>query len=385
MSWRLSWLPFAGLLVILPYPGTVAARLLLLLLTFICSLIWYFRASPSAWAPLPCKPAFAFWWLVGLISLTYAADPGYSFGELKNEFGYTLLALFAFFLIGQRCATATFALRAAALGMGILCGWATLTWLGEGYAWNRLGRHGDAGVVSTYVVTVLPVLLCIAVGDPLVHWRRAAGVIAVLALFIAAITEQRAAWIAIALELAIAAALLARGGRIRLSHAQVVVTMAVLLSLGVIAILSYSFLRHGNAEALPRDARMDFWPSVLAVISAHPFAGAGFGRQSMKMAYPDLIPGYNRELWHAHNFVLNYGLSMGLPGIAALLALFAAWGRFFWRHAAQPAGIAGCMLLAGVFLRNQFNDFFQRDMSLLFWALCGLFAGMLLARAEVSR
>jgi hypothetical protein len=47
--------------------------------------------------------------------------------------------------------------------------------------------------------------------------------------------------------------------------------------------------------------------------------------------------------------------------------------------------MAGCALLAGVFLRNQFNDFFQRDMSLLFWALCGLFAGMLLAREEAGR
>ncbi len=385
MSWRWSWLPFAGLLIILPYPGTVAARLLLLLATFICALVWYVRATPSAWAPLPCKPALAFWWLVGLFSLTYAVDPGYSFGELKNELGYTLLALFAFFVIGQRHDTATFALRAIALGAAILCGWATLTWLGGGYAWNRMGRHGDAGVVSTYIVTVLPALLCIAFADPLPFWRRAAWLIAALALFIAAITEQRAAWIAIALELAVSAGLLAHGRRIRLSRGQVVATTVALLSLGIIAILSYSFLRHGNAQALPRDARLDFWPSVLAMIAAHPLTGAGFGRQSMKIAYPGLIPGYNRELWHAHNFVLNYGLSLGLPGIAVLVALFGAWGHFFWRHAARPAGMAGCALLAGVFLRNQFNDFFQRDMSLLFWALCGLFAGMLVARAEAAR
>jgi O-antigen ligase len=247
-----------------------------------------------------------------------------------------------------------------------------------------MGLHGDAGVVSTYVVTVLPALFWIAVEDPNCSWRRVGWLLIALVLFIAAITEQRAAWLALAVQIAVIAALLARAGRIPLSRRQVVVAGSLVLVTAVGAILSYSFYRHGNAGALPADSRMAFWPSVLTMIGTHPLAGAGFGRQSMKIAYPQLIPGYNPELWHAHNLVLNYGLALGLPGVVALLALFAAWGRFFWRCAGTAAGIAGCALVAGVLVRNQFNDFFQRDMSLLFWALCGLFAGMCLARREES-
>ncbi len=383
MSLRLSWLPFALLLIVLPYPGTVAARLLLLLLAFAVATIWYSRTEHAARAALPCKPALAFWWAVGLASLAYAADPGYSLGELKNEFGYTLLALFAFFVIGQRRDAAVFGMRAMAVGVAILCGWATLTWA-ENFGWNRMGRHGDAGVVSTYLVTVLPALFWIAVEDPNSAWRRIGWLLIALALFIAAITDQRAAWLALAVEFAILVALMARAGRIPLSRRQVAAAAMLLLLVAAGVIIRHSLNRYGQSGVLPSDSRMAFWPSVLAMIGTHPLAGAGFGRQSMKIAYPQLIPGYNPELWHAHNLVLNYGLALGLPGVVALLALFAAWGRFFWRCAGTAAGIAGCALVAGVLVRNQFNDFFQRDMSLLFWALCGLFAGMCLARREES-
>lgn len=378
---RLSWLPFAGLLIILPYPGTVAARMLLLLLGFLVAAWWYAKIGPERRPAKPCTPVLIAWWLVCLASLAYAADPGYSKGELKNELGYTMLALFSFFVLARDAARARFALRAAALGLGLLGGWASLTWL-RSFGWDRLGGHGDAGVVSTYVVTILPVLLLVALDDPLAAWRRAAWALLALALFIAAITDQRAAWLAIGLQAALGVAMLARAGRLPLTPRQIAVAAGVLLLAAAAAAVKHTMTRYGNAAALAGDTRMEFWPALLAHIADHPLAGAGFGRQAMKIAYPQMIPGTNPELWHAHNFLINYGLGMGVPGMVALLALFAAWGRFFWRHGASTVGVAGCMLLAGVFLRNQFNDFFQRDMSLLFWSLCGLFAGMLLARGE---
>ncbi len=384
MSWRWSWLPFAGLLIILPYPGTVAARLLLLLATFICALVWYFRATPSAWAPLPCKPALAFWWLVGVVSLTYAVDPGYSLGELKNEYGYTLLAVLAFFVIGQDYNRARFALRAAAVGAILLCGWVCATWL-DGFGWKYSAGHGGAGVVATYIVTVMPAIVLVVLGDDSRTWRRIGILAGGLAFCALVLTKQRAAWLALALEFAVLLVLLARTGRSSLSTGRVMLAIGVIGMTALVTVVVSSLDRMAPAGASGFDTRVEFWPSVIAQIGAHPLAGSGFGRQAMKMANPALIPGYNRELWHAHNFVLNYGLGMGVPGILALLVLFAAWGRFFGRHAASAVGIAGCMLLAGVFLRNQFNDFFQRDMSLLFWALCGLFAGMLVARAEAAR
>ena len=380
MSWRWSWLPFAGLLIILPYPGTVAARLLLLVLGFVIATTWYLKTAPTERVALPCKLPLVVWWVVGLASLTYALDPIYSVGELKNELGYTLLALFSFFVVGQQRDAALFAQRALGFGMAIMACWSISTWVVNDFLWLESGGHGGVGVVSTYVVTALPVLFWLALEDPHVAGRRAAQSLIACALLVAAISTQRAAWPALAAELAVVTILLARNGRISVSRRLAMGLVIAILVLLPMLVLLITLHRWGNVQNLSDNSRLLFWPSVLSTIADNPFMGVGFGRHAMKIAYPDLIPTYETQLWHAHNLFLNYGLALGLPGALALLALFAAWGRFFWRNAKTTAGIAGCALVVGVVARNQFNDFFVRDMSLLFWALCGLFAGMCLTR-----
>lgn len=87
-------------------------------------------------------------------------------------------------------------------------------------------------------------------------------------------------------------------------------------------------------------------------------------------------------LWHAHNVVLNYGLSMGVPGMLALLLLIAALLREYARfwQAEDPGlrmiGACGMVLVLGVFSRNMANDMFVRDAALLFWALNGMLLGL---------
>jgi uncharacterized membrane protein YjjP (DUF1212 family) len=39
------------------------------------------------------------------------------------------------------------------------------------------------------------------------------------------------------------------------------------------------------------------------------------------------------------------------------------------------AGICGVMLVVGVVARNLTNDFFQRDLALLFWSIAGMLLG----------
>jgi O-antigen ligase len=84
---------------------------------------------------------------------------------------------------------------------------------------------------------------------------------------------------------------------------------------------------------------------------------------------------------HPHNLVFNYGISAGVPGMVAVLALFAALAWRFWQLAfrgervARLTGLAGAAMVAGVLARNMANDFFVRDGALLFWALAGMLFG----------
>ncbi len=139
--------------------------------------------------------------------------------------------------------------------------------------------------------------------------------------------------------------------------------------------------------AMGNDSRPRVWEKVGEEILAHPLTGAGFGRAVMGKAYPGLFSAADRGVfWHPHNLVFTYGVSAGVPGMVAVLALFASLLGRFWQLAcrgerlARLVGLAGAAMVAGVLARNMTNDFFVRDGALLFWALAGTLFGFALRR-----
>ena len=72
-------LPFALFVVILPFPGTVGLRLLLLLLCF-GTAVWQWWRIPSVRAAIPGMASIGVWVAVCAGSLFYSVDPAYSAG-----------------------------------------------------------------------------------------------------------------------------------------------------------------------------------------------------------------------------------------------------------------------------------------------------------------
>jgi len=61
----------------------------------------------------------------------------------------------------------------------------------------------------------------------------------------------------------------------------------------------------------------------------------------MGKAYPALVPADESEVFsHPHNLVLTYGISAGVPGMVAVLALFASLARRFWQLASRGERLA---------------------------------------------
>lgn len=383
--WLLA--PFALLLVILPFPGTVAARLMFLLAAFLLAArLWWTQRSQEP--PLPGKAAIGLWAAVCVLSVAYAVDPAYSINEIKNEVGYTMMAFFAFFVVAGDSGRARKLLRALAIGLVVIGGWAAAAWFINGMRWDETGRYGGIGVFATYLVTIAPAIAWLALADTSLLWRRTAGILLLFIPLLAYATLQRAIWPALVAESLLFWYLLGRGGLRPRSKILSLGILVMVFLVGIVGLLASQ--RERSHPEIPEtsisaDSRVAFWPSVARTIIEHPLTGAGFGRLAMRKGHPELIPEQNRMLWHAHNVFLNYGIALGLPGMLALATLFGYWGLFFWRATTGSppcvslAGAAGMALLAGVIVRNQFNDFFVRDMSLLFWALTGLFARLALA------
>lgn len=378
-------LPFLLLLAVLPFPGTVALRLLCLAAAFAYTVYaWRRLAVPS----FPIKAALAVWALVVLASLSYSVDPAYSLGEIKNELGYSMMTFVAFFAMSSNEKKVKWMLLALAASALLLCAGALSAVFRSGY-WDHAGWHGGIAAYATYLAAAAPAVVLLGFFYTGVRLRYAAGLLLIIMLAAGFHSGQRIVWLVLLFQVCVALLFFRTSFKINTARLGLIIG---LLTLSVLTVLfyiqvnrfsNYEWYQPTVAEAKSDgDDRLYFWPKVSARILEQPMTGAGFGRGIMNKAYRDLIPKSNQELWHAHNVVLNYGLSMGVPGMLAIIFLFFALSRQYWQfcHASDRRlrllGACGIALVGGVFARNMVNDLFMRDGALLFWALNGIFLGL---------
>jgi O-antigen ligase len=400
-------LPFVILLLVLPFPGIVALQLTCLAAAFLLAATLWRRLAPPRF---PCKWAIALWAGVVIASLHLAVDPAYSRGEIRSEVGYGLMAFVAFFAWTRDEQRLRLSSLVVLAGFAVISSSALLGAYLRNGDWPSDAYYGGVGAVSNYLVTVGPVL-ALTVGllgrrhSSKWWWAIGGG----LFLAVTLLCAQRALWPAIGLQAALMCFWLWRVQAVSIGRLQLALTGTILLALiGGGIYVSDRYRTGGNPDsplAMAKDLRPRVWKKVGEEILAHPLTGAGFGHDVMGKAYPALLPAEDKEFWHPHNgsiltegkvfwhphnLVLTYGISAGVPGMVAVLALFAALAWRFWQLAlhgerlARLSGLTGVAMVAGVFARNMANDFFVRDGALLFWALAGMLFGYALRHRSTS-
>ncbi len=377
-------LPFVGLLFILPFPGTVALRLLCLAAAIIIAVkLWRRLDTPR----IPCKPVLLAWAGLALLSLSYAVDPAYSLGEIKNELGYTMTAFVAFFAMTHSRAKLRLWTLAVLSAVTVISVWALVIWAGRG-SWNDSAGHGGVGSFASLAVAAAP--LAVLAWQGLERRARfALAVVCVLALLAAIASQQRILWAVFGVQLAAGIGLLSYSRILRLKPFMLALVLTGSLAAAGAAVLTIHGQKVDESPVeyydLGNDFRLQQWVRIMDRIQEKPLSGAGFGREAMKKAYPDLVPTTvpMSLLWHPHNVFLTYGVAMGLPGILVLLLVFAALIATYARHLRAASvdermiAIAGIAIIIGIVVRNLTNDLFLRDGALMFWALNGALLGYL--------
>jgi O-antigen ligase len=390
MTHQLWVIPFCVFLFVLPYPGTVALRLVCLAAIFVIAVVGWRRIAPPS---LPMKSILVLWAMLASASLAYSVDLTYSIGEIKNELGYAMMTFVAFFVFCDDERKLKWLLFALAGGALILSSGALVTRILIG-AWDDARWFGGVAAYASYLATVVPALVLLGYVCRNIRMRYAVGVLIAVMAVTGFLCTQRIVWPVLFLQMFVA--ILFCRSALKLSPARLISIIAVVtvaLVAALMVVQGNRFKENVPSTQMSNDDRMMVWPKIAMRILEHPLTGAGFGRGVMKKAYVDLIPESNRELWHAHNVVLNYGLSMGIPGVLVVLLIFGALIRQylrFWKTSdprLKWIGACGVALVAGVFARNMVNDFFLRDGALLFWALNGSFlgAGLRLMGIDKSR
>jgi putative inorganic carbon (hco3(-)) transporter len=216
--------------------------------------------------------------------------------------------------------------------------------------------------------------------------RLTSLLVTLLLLFTLALTQSRGAYAAAAVSGLVWLAL--RWPRAAAVVAPLVVIAALvggsLLGWGVVA----DQLTAGDVTS-GLDGRIEIWSRALYAIQDFPFTGSGLGtfEQVVAILYP-LFMNPAGTVPHAHNLFLQTAVDLGLPGLAAYLAifgltfycLFAAYRDFRRREAGGLSGLcAGCIAaLAGMGVHGLIDAAVWGRIKLAFipWAVMGLAAAL---------
>ena len=380
---NIALLPGAAFLIALPFTHTVALRLTMLFVFAVIVVFQttYFKLSPHL------KYALIAWAGLAMLSLLWATDPAYSFNEIKNEIGYTLLTFFAFY-------RATQTQRAwRLLNLALILGFVAVSisgvfayWFATPY-WQKGGVHGGVGDYSTYLIMIMPLIFLWTLQNT--HWRSRTLLLLLLPLALLGgyLTLNRAFWPAFIAVLCVFWILfIFPNASITSSIKLSVVVLALIVIAGLLFTTSATVKSpvQGTraeilAETVQQDPRLQLWKFALTQIERRPLTGAGFGRAAAKSEFFEHFD--NADFWHAHNLVINYALQLGLGGILVLALVFGALVKEFWgmyrseNYHARLIGITGIALIAGTITKNITDDFFVRQHSLLFWAIVGMTMG----------
>jgi O-antigen ligase len=388
LSSRIAIAALAVVVLTLPFAHSVAIRNIALAVAVLCTI--------ASWRSLHMPRPPLLWFFIGAavlggLSLVWAGDPAYSRRELKTELLYPVVVfLLTFALVADRRALAWLGLAAAAAAVlsagGAFAAWSDYTWAQRAFLYNGLGFY------STWLIAVYPFALATCFASALdARWRYFALAVALLILAAGVATFNRSFPLVAALQTGLLVAyelLRARaGGQYRQLILAMVVATVLVGSVFAVHKERHSIGRTNAADigvSLQRDVRWGLWTYSAQHILEHPLRGAGFGRGTMRRdlneKFKDTPEG--GSLWHAHNVVLNWGLQMGLPGAALLLALFggACWklarAHRIAEESLRPYLFAAIVMVIGLFLKNQTDDFFVRQTALTFWIALGALLGV---------
>lgn len=403
---RVFWFALALYLVVLPIGGTIAIRYLafVALLAVTGAILLKARRIPE----LPFAPYWLAYFLVAMVSAFFAVDPHMSWSELRVE----VLYLIAIFVVGVtwgrylRDFTHVVMLIATINAILTFSAFQFVRMDMRFEEIRRIPAFAYAGMDGNWLLIVV-FLACWLAWHAWKEGRRILPLLLVLLvvfdIWAMMATQNRQNLVALGTGVA-TAAMAILWQRFSWQRAGL---FLIFLSL-VAALITSQMLRRGGAVVAPggtlptvtstadagsilvtsaaTDVRWDLWRYSLGKIVENPWLGGGIGRAVFDKLHSEYRPEI-KDLWHAHNMLLNKGIQMGIPGMLAFLMLWIALGVELLRHirarsASSALATAGLAVIAAIFMKNMSDDYFVRNVALVFWLMLGLLIGSLRSARE---
>jgi O-antigen ligase len=389
-------------LLVAPFRMSAGLRASMLVLAAIAVVIAYVRTGCARHLRVSSSPVVAatlIW--IAYVGIWVAFSPNWldSLQSWRGDVLTPVLAAWLFYVLTRTIAdTARFS-AVLLIGLVVL---AAMVALDPFQALNleHQPQYGTVGLVSTWFITLAPLVpLAWIAPEP---WRAAArglSGVAVIALLTGAwFSGNRMVWICFAVMLLLGAAIsffasqrfnVAAPRKNYFSLVAIAIVAFGISAAGFVASSIYRTEIHmgpneSPVEYMRHDNRKPIWREAFKMIGEKPFIGHGFHATELGDAFSARFtdPWFRQWVRQAHNFVLNYALQVGVIGAGILVMLFAALALAFLKLTTSASSVArlaatcGVALVAGVFLRNMVDDFFNRHTILLFGALVGMLLGL---------
>ena len=315
-----------------------------------------------------------------LLTIPFATDPIYSFGEWRKTFTRFLMFWFIVNVVNsekQVCSV----LAGLSVGVAMVGLMDAFYFFREGGAIFDMSLRagnvaGGSQWLSMYLIVGLPILwlgfTCYEKSIVRAAYAIALG-IALVALFLA---HTRAAWIAIIVQVLLYMAL--RFTRNRLIAGLVVIGSVGLLLTALTIPGKHRELISSNEFTHPRTmlVRFDTWKFAIDDIREHLVTGIGFGKHSFYLKHPNIDTKFHT---HIHNSFFSTAVQIGIPGFVFFCWIFLAVIKYSSdSYQAFPGQFSGQLAMAlvlvciGVVIRNLFDDLFWGNTVYLFWLFAGL-------------
>lgn len=323
-------------------------------LALLCTFAWLLAASPEMRRSVIAKSlglhrliyvamaAFA-------LSALWSSGSGAAIGKSLSQHGNLLILPLVFFLSKTR-KDSVIALRAFMVGQLVLLLSTWALYLNLPVPWAQIGRTEDGTLYAVFSTYLDQSIMTAVFGAMVWHLRelipapiRTASVALATGLAIGAVFGifiGRTGYV-LATALVSLAIYWELPSRWRLAALLVPLALAGLVSLVAPQAQERALLVKTEVTALMRNAspdavdtssgvRMNFWKNSLLAIQKQPWIGHGAGSWSSQydaLQPASALPGYVPTAGNPHQEYLLWGVELGLPGLALLLAIFVAVWR----------------------------------------------------------
>jgi len=249
-----------------------------------------------------------------LLSIPFAIDPAYSFGEWRKLMASVLVFYWVLLIMQNKSNKVIYLILLGTVVIGIVvqCSYALIDFVAQGGSWKHRIVRATAPVsgfqeLTTYMVMAIP-LLIVAIVASRKWWQRLIAYGAVgLALLAQVFTYTRAGWLG----------MLAQGIGFGVMMKRPSIRIVLFIGLACACLGLFFIFQMGYHQDLfhpwTLNARLAVWELGVQEMLKQPIFGLGFGINTFEPWIEDFPPGGGRM--HLHNTFLMVGVGSGWPAL----------------------------------------------------------------------